>query len=67
MTNQIALKNLQGLNDVLDAEKLNYEKLTIYASNVKDQNLKTLVTNLQEATKTRYTTVYNYLKSHQKS
>jgi len=63
--NQIAVKNLQGLKDILDAEKINYAKLDSYISIVKDSALKTLLTNLKEATKAHYGAVYNYLKSHQ--
>lgn len=67
MSSQIALKNLQGLNDVLDAEKLCYEKLCVYHSLAKDANLKKLIATMQQSTKTHYDTVYNYLKSHQQS
>ena len=63
--NQIAVKNLQSLKDILDAEKINYAKLDSYISIVKDSGLKTLLTNLKEATKAHYGAVYNYLKSHQ--
>ncbi len=63
--NQIAVKNLQCLKDILDAEKINYEKLESYLSIVKDPALKTLLTNLKEASKAHYGAVYNYLKSHQ--
>lgn len=63
--NQIAVKNLQSLKDILDAEKINYAKLDSYISIVKDSALKTLLTNLKEATKAHYGAVYNYLKSHQ--
>lgn len=64
MTGQIAVKNLQGLNEILGAEKLICEKLETYLEVVKDSNLKTLLSNLKEAGKARYGAVYNYLKSH---
>jgi hypothetical protein len=63
--NQIAVKNLQGLNDILGAERLCYEKLDTYISIAKDAELKTLLSDLKEASKARYGAVYNYLKSHQ--
>jgi spore coat protein CotF len=63
--NQIAVKNLQSLIDILGAEKLNYEKLDTYIGIVKDPALRTLLTNLKEAGKAHYGAVYNYLKSHQ--
>ena len=62
--NQIAVKNLQSLNDILGAEKLNYEKLDTYISIVQDQALKNLLSRLKEASKAHYGAVYNYLKSH---
>jgi hypothetical protein len=65
MDGQIAVKNLQSINDILDAEKLHYEKLSVYSSLVKDSNLKKLITKLQNASQTRFDTVYEYLKSHQ--
>ncbi len=64
--NQIAVKNLQSLNDILGAEKLHYEKLDSYIGIVKDPALKNLLSEMKEATKAHYGTVYNYLKSHQK-
>lgn len=65
MANQIAVKNLQGLNDILDAEKLNYEKLEIYKTIAKSESLKQLISSLIESSKAHYGAVYNYLKSHQ--
>lgn len=67
MNEQIALKNLQSLDNILDAEKLHYEKLVYYSSLVRDENLKNLISDLQNASKTHYDKVYKYLKSHQKS
>ena len=64
--NQIAVKNLQSLNDILGAEKLLYEKLDSYLSIVKDPSLKTLLSDLKEASEAHYGAVYNYLKSHKK-
>lgn len=63
--NQIAVKNLQSLNDILGAEKLNFEKLETYISIAKDPALKTLLSEMKEACKAHYGAVYNYLKSHQ--
>lgn len=62
---QIATKNLQSLNDILGAEKLNYEKLNYYLDIAKDVALKNLLTKVRDASKANYGTVYNYLKSHQ--
>ncbi|HPG92753.1 MAG TPA: hypothetical protein PK675_05010 [Clostridia bacterium] len=67
MNDQIALKNLQSLNDILDAEKLYYEKLSYYATQIQDTKLKNLVEKFQESAKSHYYKVYDYLKSHQKS
>ena len=64
-SNQVAVKNLQGLNDILGAEKLCYEKLDTYIGIAKDQELKTLLSSLKEASKAHYGAVYNYLRSHQ--
>lgn len=63
--NQIAVKNLQSLSDILGAEKLNYEKLDSYVSIAKDPALKTLLEDLKTSSKAHYGAVYNYLKSHQ--
>lgn len=62
---QIAIKNLQYLNDILGAEKLNYEKLGYYSDMAKDPALKNLLNGLLDTSKSNYGTVYNYLKSHQ--
>jgi len=67
MNDQIAVKNLQSLNDVLDAEKLYYEKLSYYATVISDPELKKLTEKFQQSAKSRYYKVYDYLKSHQKS
>ncbi len=65
MSKQIAIKNLQGLNDILDAEKLTCKKIDAYMSIAKDEALINLLSSLQTASKAHYGAVYNYLKSHQ--
>ncbi|MDD3946986.1 MAG: hypothetical protein PHI19_04015 [Clostridia bacterium] len=62
---QVAVKNLLSIDDILGAEKLCYEKLDTYIGIAKDQELKTLLANLKQATQSHYGAVYNYLKSHQ--
>ena len=62
---QIATKNLQGLNDILGAEKLNYDKLNYYIDLAKDPALKNLLTKIRDSSQAHYGAVYNYLKSHQ--
>lgn len=65
MANQIATKNLQNINDILGAEKLNYEKICHYMDTATDPALVNLLTQLKESSKAHYGAVYNYLKSHQ--
>ncbi len=61
---QMAVKNLQGLNDILDAEKLNYQKYCSYLPQIQDSELKNLVSDLISSTQEHYNTVFKYLKSH---
>lgn len=62
---QVAIKNLLSLDDILGAEKLCYEKLDTYVGIAKDEELKGLLANLKQACASHYGAVYNYLKSHQ--
>jgi len=62
---QIAVKNLLSLNDILGAEKLCYEKLEAYIEQAKDKELIALLTDLKQSAQAHYGAVYNYLKSHQ--
>lgn len=62
---EIAVKNLQALNDILGAEKLNYKKLESYKDQVKDASLKNLIVSLCDSHCKHYQTVYSYLKSHE--
>ncbi len=65
MTQQMAVKNLQGINDILDAEQLHYEKLETYLSLTQNEELKKLIKDLKESSKQNFNSVYSYLKSHQ--
>jgi histidyl-tRNA synthetase len=65
MTQQMAVKNLQGINDILDAEQLHYEKLETYASLAQGEQLKELIKDLKESSRQNFNSVYSYLKSHQ--
>lgn len=62
---QVAVKNLLSINDILGAEKLYYEKLDTYIGMVKDPALKTMLSDFKKGSESHYNAVYNYLKSHQ--
>lgn len=57
--------NLKVLQDQLDYEATMNKKASIYANYCNDQELKTLCQNIANSHKQNFSSLFNYLNSHQ--
>ena len=59
-------KNLTILEDMLNYESLNYNKLDMYSQNCNDPQLKVVCTKAAQLHKQHFNMLFNYLNSHNK-
>ena len=65
MAVKMTTKTLQELNELLGSEQLCYKKCCNYVASVSDQTLKKKLGKYADNCKARFTTLFDYLNSHQ--
>ncbi|MCL1919090.1 MAG: PA2169 family four-helix-bundle protein [Peptococcaceae bacterium] len=63
--NQITAKNLTMLGDLLESEALLVKKFSTASENTMDPELKSKFSSMSHLHRKHYTTLLNYLNSHQ--
>ena len=61
---KLAAKNLEVLSELMLIEELAYKKCDLYSKQFKDSALQSQCTELANNHKARFTSLYNYLNSH---
>lgn len=61
----IAVKNLQGLTELMQLEQLAYKKYSTYSKSLKDPDLKEMCLTNAESHKLRFDAMYDYLEMHE--
>ncbi len=62
---KLAAKNLEVLSELMLIEELAYKKCELYSGQFKDAALKKQCTDLANSHRTRFTSLYNYLNTHE--
>ncbi|MCL1919310.1 MAG: PA2169 family four-helix-bundle protein [Peptococcaceae bacterium] len=63
--NQITAKNLTMISDLLESEALLVKKFATASENAMDPELKSKLSSMSHLHRKHYTTLLNYLNSHQ--